>query len=52
MKKRKKKTLDVGQIARKLARESGVAPSSTRVIEDKRTRAPKHKKPLSADDSV
>jgi hypothetical protein len=52
MKKRKKKKLDVGQIARRRARESGLAPSGTRVIEDKRERAAKHKKPLSADESI
>jgi hypothetical protein len=52
MKKRKKKTLDVGQVARRRARELGVAPSTTRVIQDKRGRAPKHKKPLRSDDSI
>jgi hypothetical protein len=52
MKKRKKKVLDVGQVARRRARESGIAPSGTRVIQDKRERAPKHKKPLRSDDSV
>jgi hypothetical protein len=44
MKKRKKKKLDVGQIARRRARESGLAPAVTRVISDKRQRPPKHKK--------
>jgi hypothetical protein len=52
MKKRKKKILDVGRVARRRARESGVAPSTTRVIQDKRERAPKHKKPLRSDDSI
>jgi hypothetical protein len=52
MKKRKKKKLDVGQIARRRARESGIAPGGTRVIQDKRARAPKHKKPIRSDDSV
>jgi hypothetical protein len=52
MKKRKKKKLDVGQIARRRARESGIAPSGTRVIEDKRNHSPKHKKPLGSDDSI
>jgi hypothetical protein len=52
MKKRKKKTLDVGQVARRRARESGIAPSSTRVIADKRERAAKHKKPLGSDDPI
>jgi hypothetical protein len=44
MKKRKKKVLDVGQVARRKARESGLAPAVTRVIADKRKRPPKHKK--------
>jgi hypothetical protein len=52
VKKRKKKKLDVGQIARRRARESGIAPSSTRVIEDKRKRPAKHKKPIRADDAI
>jgi hypothetical protein len=46
MKKRKKKVLDVGQVARRKARESGLAPAGTRVIADKRKRPPKHKKRL------
>ena len=50
MKKRKKKIVDVGQIARRRARESGIAPVATRVIVDKRERAPKHKKQLLDDD--
>jgi hypothetical protein len=44
MKKRKKKVLDVGQVARRQARESGLAPAVTRVIVDKRKHPPKHKK--------
>lgn len=44
MKRRKKKGLDVGTEARRAARKSGLAPGATRVIEDKRKRAPKHKK--------
>jgi hypothetical protein len=43
MKKRKKKVLDVGQVARRRARESGIAPAVTRVIADKRKRPAKHK---------
>jgi hypothetical protein len=50
MKKRKKKVLDVGQVARRRARESGIAPSRTRVIEDKRKRPAKHKKPLGVEE--
>ena len=46
MKKRKKKILDVGKEARRVARNSGIAPAVTRVIPDKRKRPPKHKKPL------
>jgi hypothetical protein len=44
VKKRKKKVLNVGQVARRKARESGLKPSATRVIADKRKRPPKHKK--------
>jgi len=43
-KRRKKKTLDVGVEARRAARRSGLAPSATQVIPDKRKRPPKHKK--------
>jgi hypothetical protein len=44
MKRRKKKTLDAGKEARRAARKSGLSPGVTRVIENKRKRAPKHKK--------
>jgi hypothetical protein len=44
MKRRKKKILDVGVEARRAARNSGIAPSATRVIADKRTHPAKHKK--------
>lgn len=44
MKRSKKKVLDVGVEARRAARNSGLAPSSTRVIADKRKRPAKHKK--------
>jgi len=50
MKKRKKKIVDVGQITRRRARESGIAPAVTRVIADKRKRAAKHKKRLLEED--
>lgn len=43
-KRKKKKTLDVGTEARRAARRSGIAPSATQVIPDKRKRPPKHKK--------
>jgi hypothetical protein len=52
MKKRKKKVLDVGQIARRQARESGIAPASTRVIADKRKRPLKHKERLLEQDAT
>jgi hypothetical protein len=44
MKKRKKKVIDVGKEARRVARKSGIAPAVTRVIPDKRKRPAKHKK--------
>jgi hypothetical protein len=44
MKRRKKKVLDVGVEARRAARNSGIAPSATRVIADKRKHPAKHKK--------
>jgi hypothetical protein len=44
MMKRKKKTIDVGKEARRVARKSGIAPAVTRVIPDKRKRPAKHKK--------
>jgi len=44
MKRRKEKILDVGVEARRAARNSGIAPASTRVIADKRARPAKHKK--------
>jgi hypothetical protein len=43
MKKRKKKIIDAGKEARRVARNSGIAPAVTRVIPDKRKRPPKHK---------
>jgi hypothetical protein len=44
MKKIAHKKFDRGREARRAARNSGVAPASTRVIENKRKRPPKHKK--------
>jgi hypothetical protein len=44
MKRRKKKIIDVGKEARRVARKSGIAPAVTRAIPDKRKRPPKHKK--------
>jgi hypothetical protein len=46
MKRKRKKVLDKGREARRAARNSGIAPAITRVIPDKRKRAPKHKKLL------
>lgn len=44
MKKRRKKTIDVGKEARRAARKSGIVPAVTRVVPDKRKRPEKHKK--------
>jgi hypothetical protein len=41
--KRRKKKLDKGTEARRVARKSGLAPGATRVIPDKRKKSPKHK---------
>jgi hypothetical protein len=43
VKKPKKKRFEAGKEARRRARSSGLAPSATRVIPDKRKRPPKHK---------
>jgi len=47
--KRRKKKLDKGAEARRRARKSGLTPSATRVIADKRGRPPKHKGDLIRD---
>ena len=44
MKKARKKKFDKGTEARRVARNSGIAPANTKVIADKRKRPPKHKK--------
>ena len=41
--RKKKKRLDRGNEARRLARSVAAKPSSTRVVEDKRKKAEKHK---------
>jgi hypothetical protein len=41
---KRKKKLDKGREARRLARKSGLAPAGTRVIPDKRQKPEKHKK--------
>jgi len=46
MTKRNKKRLDKGVEARRRARRSGLAPSQTRVIPDKREKPEKHKPDL------
>jgi hypothetical protein len=46
MRKQQKKALEKGTEARRAARNSGLAPASTRVIPNKRKRPPKHKKAL------
>lgn len=44
--KRRKKRLDKGTEARRVARKSGLAPAATRVIPDKRKKPPEHAKDL------
>ena len=44
MAKGRKKKLDKGTEARRLARKVATPPATTRVIPDKRKRPPKHKK--------
>jgi hypothetical protein len=44
MKKARKKKFDKGTEARRVSRNSGIAPANTKVIADKRKRPPKHKK--------
>jgi hypothetical protein len=46
---RRKKKLDKGVEARRRARKSGLTPSVTRVIEDKRQKPTKHKPNLVRD---
>lgn len=42
----KKKKLDKGKEARRVARASGLVPANTRVVPDKRNKKPKHKPDL------
>jgi hypothetical protein len=44
--KRRRKKLDKGTEARRLARKAGLVPGATRVVEDKRRKPPKHKHDL------
>jgi len=46
VKRKRQQKLDKGVEARRLARKSGLAPAVTRVIADKRKKAPKHRKDL------
>jgi len=46
MKRKRKKILNKGTEARRVARKSGLAPAVTRIIPDKRKRPPKHKKEI------
>jgi hypothetical protein len=48
--RKRKKILDKGTEVRRAARNSGIAPSVTRVIPDKRKRPPKHKKQFTETD--
>ena len=41
--KRRKKRLDKGTEARRVARKSGLSPRATRILPDKRKKPPKHK---------
>jgi hypothetical protein len=50
MKKRRKKKLDKGTEARRVARKSGLVPGATRVVEDKRRKPPKHKRGLQSEE--
>jgi hypothetical protein len=44
--KKRKKILDKGTEARRLARKAGPKPSSTRIVEDKRKKPEKHRRNL------
>ena len=44
--KRRRKKLDKGTEARRVARKSGIKPGATRVIPDKRDKPQKHKEDL------
>ncbi|MGB2628580.1 MAG: hypothetical protein WAK20_17475 [Candidatus Acidiferrum sp.] len=46
----RKKRLDKGREARRLARKIAPTPGSTRVVPDKRKKPEKHKKRLSAEE--
>jgi hypothetical protein len=47
--RKKKKRLDKGTEARRLARKVAPKPSTTKVVEDKRKKPEKHKKPWTSE---
>jgi hypothetical protein len=49
MARKRKKTFQAGREARRVAREVVGTPPPARVVADKRTKPPKHKKPLRQD---
>jgi hypothetical protein len=49
-KKRRKKKLNAAAEARRLARATIGPPPVARIVPDKRSKPPKHKKPLTADE--
>jgi hypothetical protein len=48
--RRRKKGLEKGKEARRRARNSGLTPAVTRIVEDKRKKKPKHKRDLLKDE--
>lgn len=50
--KRKKTKFEKGTEARRIARENVGTPPAARVIPDRRTKPPKHKKPLIDEDRL
>jgi hypothetical protein len=48
--KQRKKLLEKGKEARRRARRSGLAPATTRIIEDKRRKPPRHKLDLAPEE--
>ena len=52
MAKKRKKMFQAGREARRIAREIVGSPPPARVVTDKRSKPPKHKKPLRDESSV
>jgi hypothetical protein len=46
MMRRRKQKLEKGKEARRRAHASGIVPGTTRIVEDKRKKPPKHKRNL------